>query len=384
MAEENSEGVKISLLPEGHRESLETAGGYVPVAVPGNQTYRMLLSELRDPAEIFVAIYGTTTDEQVAAAVEANKTIFATRTVDGEVRIAPLSDRKNVYHFVWQASDGTREIWELASNGWTHDDLPGGIDNIYVNDTLTGSGTSEDPFGVNTETIEEIALGEAEDVVDAVRSKILYTLNLGAVTGGQAISGSNFHVKATLFNPNMNQPIDEADTNILFAVNQTESNQDSDIENKKAFLAIYRYDMTDEGPSGVANSINWVANTDNIISLLGGSSWQAGLKKVKFAHVKTDSNTGEKEVLLSNKMYYLVLISNCTGCKFVGNAKNEQLNTTPYTAFNIDNLKINGTQTLITKDTIDKDNIQTNLATLTPETEINIRMFAAITNVEIE
>lgn len=377
-------GVRISSLSEGHRSQIE--GGYVPVAVPGQQTLKVPLSEFTDPLEIFLATYGTTTSEQVATALAASKTVFAARAVGNMNKIAALTDSSvsSVYHFVYQAADGTREIWELTSNGWAADELPGGIGGVFIDNTLTGSGTEEDPLGINPEEIEEIALGEAEDVVDAVRSKILYTLDLGAVTGGQAISGSNFHVKATLFNPNMNQPIDEADTNILFAVNQTESNQDSDIANKKAFLAIYRYDMTDEGPSGIANSINWVANTDNIINLLGGSSWQAGLKKVKFAHVKTDSNTGEKEVLLSSKMYYLVLISNCTGCKFVGNAKSEQLNTTPYTAFNIDNLKINGTQTLITKDTIDKDNIQTNLATLTPEGEINIRMFAAITNVEIE
>lgn len=382
MADENENGVKISALTTAHRADLE--GAFVPVALPNQQTYKVPLEEFTDPLEIMVAVFGTTDLDAVTAALAAGKTIFAARQVSSVTRLAPLTDHSiGAYHFVWQNSDGTREIWELTSNGWTADDLPGGASELFTDDTLTGSGTSDDPLGVNTEEIEEIALGEAEDVVDAVRSKILYTLDLGSVSGGQSISGSQFHIEATLFNPNMNQELSEATSTLLFATNQTEGEQQSAIENKKAFLAIYRYDMSTESPSGVANSINWVANTDNIISMLGGPNYQKGLKHVKFAHIADGSEEGQKETLYSNKMYYLVMISNCTGCKIVGNAKSEQLNTTPYTAFRIDNAKIAGTSTAITINDIDKDTLRTILPTLTPESEINSRLFAAITNVQI-
>ena len=371
MAEES---VKISELTEAHRNQLE--GAFVPVAVPNQQTFKVPLSDFTDPLEIFVATYGTTLGETVETAIEAGKTIFAVRQVNTTTKLAALSDYTvGVFHFICQNADGTREIWELTSNGWTSDELPGGASELFTDDTLTGSGTQEDPLGINEEAIEEIALGEAQDAVDAVRSKILYTLDLGAVTGGQSIGGNNFHIHATLFNPNMNQPLAEG-SNLLFAVNQGEGTQASDIENKKAFLAIYRYDMAD-------NSIHWVANTDNIVSMLGGPNWVAGLKKTTLAKVADDLQSEAKESLNSNKMYYLALISNCTGSKFVGNSKNENLNTTPYVAFKIDNLKFNDGTTSVTKDNINVNNISTDLAVLTPETEINLRIFAAITNVAI-
>lgn len=373
MAEENK--VKISALMQAHRNQIE--GGFVPVAIPNQKTLKVPLEDFTDPPEIFVAVYGTTTNAQIAAAIADGKLIFANKTETGGVCIAPLSETLtgNIFHFIYAAQDGSREIWEVTSNGWTGDDLPTGIGGVFIDYTLTGSGTKEDPLGINPEEIAKIALGEAADVVDTVRSKILYTMDLGAITGGQFIGGNNFHVHATLFNPNMNQPLEEG-SNLLFALNQGEGTQASDIENKRAFLAIYRYDMAD-------NTIHWVANTDNIVSMLGGSGWVAGLKKTTLAKVADDLQSEAKESLNSNKMYYLVLISNCNGSKFVGNAKNENLNTTPYVAFKIDNLKFNDGTTSVTKDNINVNNISTDLAVLTPETEINLRIFAAITNVAI-
>lgn len=350
-------GVRISSLSEGHRSQIE--GGYVPVAVPGQQTLKVPLAEFTDPLEIFLATYGTTTSEQVATALTANKTVFAARAVGNMNKIAALTDSSvsSVYHFVYQAADGTREIWELTSNGWAADELPGGIAGVFIDNTLTGSGTEEDPLGINPEEIEEIALGEAEDVVDAVRSKIVYTLDLGAITSGQTIQGNgNLFAKATLFNPNMDQPLNTTNSKILFATNQTNGNATS------AYFALYRYDM-------LTNEIHWVANTDNFASMLSTT----GVHVAPITHVALDEEENPVQ-LKSNKMYYLVLISNMNGGKIVGNATSENLNSVPRVAFRIDNMDANN---------LSAATIQTKFSTLTPESEINSRLFAAITNVAV-
>ena len=119
MAEES---VKISELTEAHRNQLE--GAFVPVAVPNQQTFKVPLEEFTDPLEIFVATYGTTLAATVATAIEAGKTIFAYRQVNSVNKIATLSDSSvGVYHFAHFNSDGSREIWELTSNGWTSEEV---------------------------------------------------------------------------------------------------------------------------------------------------------------------------------------------------------------------------------------------------------------------
>lgn len=351
MAEEDK--VKISELTQAHRNQIE--GGFVPVAIPNQQTVKVPLEDFTDPPEIFVATYGTTTSAQIAEALEG-KLVFAAREITGGVAIAPLSETLTggVYHFIYSAPDGSREIWEVTSNGWTMDDLPGGI---FVDSSLTGTGTQDDPLGINIEEIEEIALGEAEDVVDAVRSKIVYTLDLGAVTSGQTIQGNgSLFAKATLFNPNMDQPLNTTNSKIVFATNQTDGNVTS------AYFALYRYDM-------LTNEIHWVANTDNFASMLATT----GVHFAPITHVALDEEENPVQ-LKSNKMYYLVLISNMNGGKVVGNATSENLNSIPRVAFRIDNMDANN---------LSAATIQTKFSTLTPESEINSRLFAAITNVAI-
>lgn len=354
MAEENK--VKISELTQAHRNQIE--GGFVPVAIPNQQTLKVPLEDFTDPPEIFVATYGTTTSAQIAEALES-KLVFAAREITGGVAIAPLSETLTggVYHFIYSAPDGSREIWEVTSNGWTVDDLPGGISGVFVDSSLTGTGTQDNPLGVNVEEIEEIALGKAEDVVYAVRSKIVYTLDLGAITSGQTIQGNgNLFAKATLFNPNMDQPLNTAHSKILFATNQTDVNVTS------AYFALYRYDM-------LTNEIHWVANTDNFASMLATS----GFHVAPITHVALDEKENPVQ-LKSNKMYYLVLISNMNGGKVVGNTTSENLNSIPRVAFKVDNMDANN---------LSAATIQTKFSTLTPESEINSRLFAAITNVAV-
>ena len=355
MADENENGVKISALTTAHRADLE--GAFVPVALPNQQTYKVPLEEFTDPLEIMVAVFGTTDLDAVTAALAAGKTIFAARQVSSVTRLAPLTDHSvGAYHFVWQNSDGTREIWELTSNGWTADDLPGGASELFTDDTLTGSGTSDDPLGVNTEELEEMVVEGAEEAVDAVRSKIIYTLDLGSVTSGRTIQGNgNLFAKATLFNPNMNQPLNATDSKIIVASNQVDQNV------TKAYLALYRYDLLD-------NTIHWVANTDNFASQLAST----GVHIVPITDVALDAEDNP-EPLSSSKMYYLVLITNANGCKFVGNATTENLNTTPRVAFRIDNMSDSD---------LSAATIKTKFPTLTPESEIHSRLFAAITNVQ--
>ena len=354
MAEENK--VKISALMQAHRNQIE--GGFVPVAIPNQQTLKVPLEDFTDPPEIFVATYGTTTSEQIATALET-KLVFAAREISGGVAIAPLSETLTggVYHFIYSAPDGSREIWEVTSNGWTLDDLPGGISGVFVDNSLTGTGTQDDPLGVNVAEIEEIALGEAEYVVDAVRSKIVYTLDLGSITSGQTIQGSgNLFAKATLFNPNMDQPLNTTNSKIIFATNQSDGNVTS------AYFALYRYDM-------LTNEIHWVANTGDFASMLA----KTGVHVAPITNVALDEE-GNPVKLKSNKMYYLVLISNMNGGKIIGNATSENLNTVPLVAFRVDNMDANN---------LSAATIQTKFPTLTPESEINSRLFAAITNVAV-
>lgn len=354
MPDEN--GVKISALNTARRTDLE--GAYVPVAVPNQQTYKVPLEDFMDPLEIMVAVYGTTPAADIAAAITAGKTIFAARQVSSVTRLAPLADYSTgAYHFVWQASDGTRELWELTSNGWTADELPGGASELFTDSSLTGSGTQDDPLGVSIEELEDLVVEGATEAVDAVRSKIVYTLELGSVTAGQSIDdgSGNLYARATLFNPNMNQPLNTTDSKIIMATNQTGSCT-------HAYLALYRYDLLD-------NTIHWVANTDNIASEI---SSRTGVHIAPLTHVAVDGE-GNPEPLLSSKMYYLVLISDCNSIKFAGNAISENLNSTPRLAFKIDNMN---------NSDLSAATIQTKFPTLTPEGEYLKRFFAAITNVQ--
>lgn len=357
MADENENGVKISALTTAHRADLE--GAFVPVALPNQQTYKVPLEEFTDPLEIMVAVFGTTPAADVTAAITAGKTIFAARQVSSVTRLAPLTDHSvGAYHFVWQNSDGTRELWELTSNGWTADELPGGASELFTDSSLTGSGTQDDPLGVSIEELEDLVVEGATEAVDAVRSKIVYTLELGSVTGGQNTDDGvgSLYARATLFNPNMNQPLNTTDSKIIVATNQTGTCT-------QAYLALYRYDLLD-------NTIHWVANTDNIASEI---SSQTGVHIAPLTHVAVDGE-GNPEPLLSSKMYYLVLISNCNSIKFAGNTISENLNSAPRLAFKVNNMNSSD---------LSAATIQTKFPTLTPEEEYLKRYFAAITNVQI-
>lgn len=356
MADENKNGVKVSSLPTSHRADLE--GAYIPVALPNQQTYKVPIEDFTDPLEIMVARFGTTDLDSVMNALSEGKTIFAARQVSSVTRWAPLTDHSiGAYHFVWQNSDGTREIWELTSNGWTADELPGGASELFTDSSLTGSGTQEDPLGVSIVDLTDLVMEGATEAVDAIRSKIVYTLGLGSVTGGQNTDdgGGSLYARATLFNPNMNQPLNTTDSKIIVDTNQVGSCT-------YAYFAIYRYDLLD-------NTIHWVANTDNIASEI---SSQTGIHIAPLSHVAMDAE-GNPENLLSSKMYYLVLISNCNSVKFAGNSISENINSTPYLAFKVDNLD---------NSDLSAATIQTKFPTLTPQGEYLKRYFAAITNVK--
>ena len=377
MAEE--EKVKISALNTARRNAL--SGGYIPVAVPNEQTFKMPIEDLTDPAEIALAAYGETEFAAVSAALAADKVVFASRIVDSVKRIAALTDfSATAFHFVWYKPDGTGQTWELTSNGWTSSDIappePEPFEGVETDgETITGDGKNT-PLSVNTEALEVAVGEEIEQAVDAIRTKIVYSLDLGCVSAGQSLGSNGYGIYGTIFNPPMNQPLDPENTKLIFAMNQSEGGQASDIENKTAFFAIYRYDILD-------NTIHWVANTDNLISQMGGPNYVHGRKVAALNHIATDQETEAPEELQSTKLYYLVLITNCSGCKIIGNTKSENFNVVPYVAFKIDNAKFNDGTTSITKDNLTGANLGTNLATLTPEGEINMRLFAAITNAQL-
>ena len=49
-------------------------------------------------------------------------------------------------------------------------------------ESLEGDGTPENPLKVNIEEIEHAVTEEVEEAVDTIKSKIVYTLDLGAAT----------------------------------------------------------------------------------------------------------------------------------------------------------------------------------------------------------
>ena len=178
-------------------------------------------------------------------------------------------------------------------------------------ESLEGDGTPENPLKVNIEEIEHTVTEEVEEAVDTIKSKIVYTLDLGAVQTGIAIQGNGtLFAKATLFSPGMDQEINDTDSKIMFATNQTGSVS-------KLIFALYRYDLAD-------NTIHWVANTDNVASLV--STTGLHVAPIKYVASVPEGSTLQ---LKSNKLYYLVVFTDANSVKIAGNTYSENMNTIP-------------------------------------------------------
>ena len=169
---------------------------------------------------------------------------------------------------------------------------------------------------VDEDAIEQTV---ADEIADIVNSRVMYTMDIGAITDAVTPSGNQSYCIGTLFNPNMDMEID-SNTNVIVATSQAGSGN-------HCYLALYELDLAN-------GEYNWVANTADIDSDIHTT----GYHHYKFAYVKDN-----KFKLKTNKMYYFCLIGDMNSVRFAGSPITEPFNTVPlYLCWYADNLVANG------------------------------------------
>lgn len=362
---------KISQLETKTLAQMKAAGAFLAMAVAGTGTFKVAASELGFTVTA-INVADTTTyndvvqqDSQGAVIVYEKgdggqthfyrKSYFSTSHGYGIIKFSRTyvnSETGKAYEKSWSISN-----YGESANTWvseTSETSSGETFELFHDETLTGDGTEENPLAVNQSALDEIITEDVGQAVETIKSKVIYTLDLGAVQSGISIHGNGtMFAKATLFNPNMNQAVVANSTKIFFATNQAGNCQ-------KLFFAIYRYDLSD-------NSIHWVANTDNVAQM----TVQTGLHTAPITQC-AEPNDGETLQLSSNKLYYLVMFTDANSVKVVGNNYSENFNTVPRMGWYADNLNSVTAQT-----------IRTLYPTITPQGENTSRFFAAISNIDI-
>ena len=213
---------------------------------------------------------------------------------------------------------------------------------------------------IQTEVTQDV-----EHAVETLQSRILFSLDPSAVTGQQEINfgslsnAGDANVKGTFFNPNMNFDI-SLSTNILFVVTQSCQGPDHGLTGF-AYFVILRYDAATMS-SPAQNTC--VAVSQDISSMLS----QTGMHVARIIDILPGVNQ-----LMSDKLYYIALVTNYTKIYFIGNsiANNNVLSTAGFTfAFHTDNITNAGSAA----------NFRANHAVLNPTNDFTQRFFAAITN----
>ncbi|SHL04357.1 hypothetical protein [Fibrobacter sp. UWH4] len=364
---------KISELDTSTLAAMKTAGAYIPMAVENDKTYKVPASDISDNTIVLVATFDSQTqqiewpdsDDVVSAVNDGRYVTIEYRNPANYV------DKFFLYGYmkneVYRFSSKTNNLFLKKINGaytWTLSDSSeyeagDGID-ITNGEISVKLGTGlefEDDGGVKVvaldiEEIQGVVTEEVEEAVETLHSKIIYTLDLGSVQGGNTIQGNgSIFAKGTLFSPNMDQEINTTDSKIFYATNQT-GNCDY------LYLCLYEYDLA-------TNTINWVANTDNVASQVSTT----GLHAASITQCKDNAK------LSSSKLYFLVILTNANSVKFIGNTYSENLNTTPKLGWYTDNLSMT--------DRSDPAEIKTTFATMAPQGESLYRFFAAISNVSV-
>ena len=169
---------------------------------------------------------------------------------------------------------------------------------------------------VDEDAIEQTV---ADEIADIVNSRVMYTMDIGAITDAVTPSGNQSYCIGTLFNPNMDMEID-SNTNVIVATSQNGTGN-------HCYLALYELDLA-------SGEYNWVANTADVNSDIHNT----GYHHYKFAYVKDN-----KFKLKTNKMYYFCLIGDMNSVRFAGSPITEPFNTVPlYLCWYADNLVANG------------------------------------------
>lgn len=173
----------------------------------------------------------------------------------------------------------------------------------------------------NELVVDEDAIQQQVDdeIAEIVNSRVMYTMDIGAITNAVTPSGNQSYCIGTLFNPNMDMEID-SNTNVIVATSQAGSGS-------HCYLALYELDLA-------SGEYNWIANTADIDSDIHTT----GYHHYKFAYVKDN-----KFKLKTNKMYYFCLIGDMNSVRFAGSPITEPFNTVPlYLCWYADNLVANG------------------------------------------
>lgn len=198
---------------------------------------------------------------------------------------------------------------------------------IAANSGLT-LGPDGRTLSVDTQSVEVIVNEEVKDAISAVQSRILYTVDLGAVTGeclycNGASYANGMWWQGTLFSPNMDMEIDENST-ICFGVTSDHSQNSNSSEPYKFYLSIYELTLTYNNNT-LGCTMKWFGNTDDLFSLVSTK----GLKFTKFSDLMAIA-PGETRRLRSDKLYYVMVCTNYSNLKLLGSANHSKNNCMPY------------------------------------------------------
>lgn len=199
---------------------------------------------------------------------------------------------------------------------------------------------------------------EMTQAINTLKSRMLYTLDIGAIQAGEAInclaSGGTFGCHYSLFSPIMDFDVYLNTTKVLMHIQQWASPT-------SCVIAFYEYDNQN-------GNFKWVANTNNIAAE-GGN----GLKWTLLENINPDFVQ-----FSSDHLYLAVILGDVNGTKFLGNTFAENLNSAPLLLAGVKKLADSGSPSRA-------DSIGTNVPTITPDNgdqgnSGNKRLFFCITN----
>ena len=277
-----------------------TAGATAALSTPGAMSAADKF-KLNGIGNVFLdATASGATDESVLAACvdkeDPNKTYFIKEAVvfiDDEHPDTIISlDRYNIYKY-----DLSKVVDPTGS-------FPDNSKYVLV-----------DAASYSAAEIDALLTEEVTEAVDTIKSRILYTMDLGAVRGREQFPGVNQpYCFFTLFSPSMSMNIN-TNTNIVFGM--TDAGQfDS---NTFMYIAFYEVDMAH-------GRMNWIANTSNIADMSDCNT--TGVKHLKLHDVAIPFGKESVE-LRSDKLYYAAIITNKNSIKLLGSHLDGQINCTP-------------------------------------------------------
>ena len=243
----------------------------------------------------------------------------------------------------------------------------------YVIHISNGKWYAEEYISVDPADI--VTPQEMQDAIDTLKSRTVFSLDVGGISGMQLDAPNGNGFLGTLFSPVMDFDLSTS-TNVVFDVEQTSSNI-SDMEN--FVIAIYEFDRGDPDNS-IPPSFKWVCNTDDIAAeLYNNANPTTGLKHTSLTHIR---NTNKK--LYGGKLYYALFAGKWNAAwGFAGNTAPNNMHSSIMVAPKCTNRSFAiGPNIGTTYPSIALTNPGTNDEFFT-ETQGGCRMFIALTNSQL-